>query len=129
MGNVTSMPLVPPSVVALWPSPNYDNPETRGPELIIVGSIFLALAALAVGLRLYTRIFVRHWIGLDDILVAISLVSVDYHKSILVAGSYPDTFDSFLGLCRRSHCMHLSRKHKVWLEQTSLGCTTIHDIT
>jgi len=82
--NTTSMPLVPPSVVALWPKPNYENPETRGPEVTIVGSVFLALATLAVGIRLYTRIFVRHWIGLDDILVAISLVSIEYRKSILV---------------------------------------------
>jgi hypothetical protein len=61
--------------IASWPAPNYENPERRGPELIVVNSIFLALATIFVALRLYTRLAVRKWFGLDDIFVLLAYVS------------------------------------------------------
>ena len=67
-------------IVTGWQTPNYVNPITRGPELWIVIGIFLFLASLAVGVRLYTRIFVRHWFGFDDALLIFSLVSENIIK-------------------------------------------------
>jgi hypothetical protein len=49
-----------------WPKPNYVDPVTRGPALYYVNGTFFALATIAVFLRLYTRIFVRKWFGIDD---------------------------------------------------------------
>ena len=62
-------------IVTGWQTPNYVNPITRGPELWRVIGIFLFLASLAVGVRLYARIFVRRWFGFDDALIIFSLVS------------------------------------------------------
>ena len=63
---------------ATWPAPNYVNPQTRGPQLWIVSSIFLSIATLCVAFRLYTRIHVRSWFGPDDGLVLIAYVSLSY---------------------------------------------------
>jgi hypothetical protein len=53
----------PPEVVKTWPTPNYKNPENRGPTLMIVELIILPLALIALGLRLYVRFCVvrRSW--------------------------------------------------------------------
>ncbi|EMD65931.1 hypothetical protein COCSADRAFT_86419 [Bipolaris sorokiniana ND90Pr] len=40
------MQLPPASVVLSWPTPNYDDPVTRGPALIIVNSVFITLTFL-----------------------------------------------------------------------------------
>jgi hypothetical protein len=45
----------PPEVIASWPTPNYIDPETRGPALIVIESIFLSVSLACVGLRLYVR--------------------------------------------------------------------------
>jgi hypothetical protein len=63
-----------PEVVATWPKPNYVNPERRGPELYIVNTIFFTMATIAVLIRLYTRLFVRKWFGLDDWLILFAWV-------------------------------------------------------
>lgn len=59
-----------PDLIATWPSPNLVDPELRGPELYIINSIFAFAASAAVILRLYVRVFVRRWVGLDDYLLA-----------------------------------------------------------
>jgi hypothetical protein len=66
-----------PEIVASWPLPNYIDPTTRGPSLYYVNGIFLFLAALAVSLRLYTRVWIRNWFGLDDAFVLFGLVSLN----------------------------------------------------
>jgi hypothetical protein len=63
-----------PELVAGWPKPNYINPETRGPSLYIVNSMFFGLATVAIAIRLYARIFVRRWFGFDDALVILAWV-------------------------------------------------------
>mgnify|MGYP000920348571 CR=1 FL=1 len=60
------MQLPPPSVMANWPTPNYENPETQGLPLIIVNVIFMALISLAVPLRLYSRYVTKGRLGWDD---------------------------------------------------------------
>ena len=69
------MNAIPASIYEAWPAPNYVNPPTRGPAILVVGVLFLALATLTVGIRLYNRIFIRRWLGPDDGLVVVALVS------------------------------------------------------
>jgi hypothetical protein len=67
--------IVPTSVLRTWPAPNYVDPPTRGHEFYIVGGIFLGTATAMLGARLYARLFVRRWFGLDDALIILSWVS------------------------------------------------------
>lgn len=63
-----------PEVILTWPKPNYVNPEKRGSELFFINSIFFALATSAICIRLYTRLFIRKWFGLDDWLILLAWV-------------------------------------------------------
>lgn len=56
----------PPEVMAAWPTPNYKDPETRGPALMIVELVALPLALICVVLRLYVRIHLIKRSGWDD---------------------------------------------------------------
>lgn len=64
----------PPSVIDSWPEPNYVNPETRGPRLLITQLIFVPLALLVLLARLYVRIFVVRRAGWDDWMMAMAMV-------------------------------------------------------
>jgi hypothetical protein len=66
---------VPPEVVASWPKPNYINPDTRGPALVIVELITLSIALVILVLRLYVRIKIMRKTGWDDWLMVFSAVS------------------------------------------------------
>lgn len=68
----------PPEVVASWPRPNYINPETRGPELIVVGLITLFGALICLALRLYVRLRIMRKIELDDWVMVAATVSQPY---------------------------------------------------
>jgi hypothetical protein len=61
-----------PVAVLSWPQPNFINPVVRGPDLYVINSILFLLATAAVSLRLYARLFIRRWLGLDDILILLS---------------------------------------------------------
>lgn len=65
---------IPIQVMLSFPAGNYKNPETRGPALIIINSILIAIVVLIVLLRLYTRLFIKRWIGSDDIFIIIATV-------------------------------------------------------
>jgi hypothetical protein len=69
------MKLPPAAVLATFPKPNYVNPETHGPALLIVNSAFLGLATIAIVLRIYTRLFVRKFFGWDDTFIILAYVS------------------------------------------------------
>lgn len=69
------MQLPPVSVVLSWPTPNYENPVTRGPALIIVNIIFITLTVLTVVARLYTRLVIKRWFGIDDVFILLALAS------------------------------------------------------
>jgi hypothetical protein len=49
---------IPVEVILSWPRPNYENLETRGNAFLAVTTLFLVLAALFVGLRIYSRVIV-----------------------------------------------------------------------
>jgi hypothetical protein len=68
------MQLPPVDVLLSWPTPNYEDPVTRGPALVIVNSIFVALAVSTVAARLYTRIVIKRWFGIDDIFILLALL-------------------------------------------------------
>jgi hypothetical protein len=68
------MQLPPVDVLLSWPTPNYVDPETRGPALLIVNSILIALTILTVAARLYTRIVIKRWFGIDDIFILFALL-------------------------------------------------------
>ncbi len=66
---------IPASVTANWPPPNHVSPETRGPTNIIFISVLLGVAAMVLGIRLYTRVKISHGFGLDDVLISLAFVS------------------------------------------------------
>ncbi|KAH9863176.1 hypothetical protein IAQ61_009453 [Plenodomus lingam] len=68
------MRLPPYEVLISWPRPNYDSPVTRGNALVLVNSIFLGLVVITVGLRLYTRLAIKRWFGLDDVFILLALL-------------------------------------------------------
>lgn len=68
------MRTIPPEVLLSWPTPNYTNPVTKGNALVVVNSIFIVLVVIVVGLRLYTRIWIKRWFGLDDVFIVLALV-------------------------------------------------------
>ncbi|KAH6857162.1 hypothetical protein B0I37DRAFT_426984 [Chaetomium sp. MPI-CAGE-AT-0009] len=63
------MRLPPPEVVASWPPPNYTNPETQAPTLLIVELTTLSIALTCLGLRLYARKKLLREHGPDDLLM------------------------------------------------------------
>ncbi|KIW05321.1 uncharacterized protein PV09_03843 [Verruconis gallopava] len=72
--------------LAQWPTPNYENPVRRGDALVIVDSVFLGFATLLVALRLYTRLAVRKWFGLDDIFIVLAYASTVALNAVMFEG-------------------------------------------
>lgn len=59
----------PPGVI-----PNFTNPDNRGPTLIVVGAIFLALVVIALTNRAYTKLFIVRKASWDDLTIFLSAV-------------------------------------------------------
>ncbi|PGH02330.1 hypothetical protein AJ79_07670 [Helicocarpus griseus UAMH5409] len=77
---------VPPEVRATWPPPNYDNPETRGPGLIITVLLFHIIGSAMVFLRWYTRTKITFSFGVDDVWIIFTLIpSTGLAASVLTA--------------------------------------------
>lgn len=55
-------------------TPNYTNPDTRGPGLVVVNGISLALVLVFVSLRIYTNVRVQRWVGNDDTWIMVAAV-------------------------------------------------------
>ena len=67
--------LIPPlEVIASWPQPNYVDPKTHGPGLLVLDAILLLVVLFVVGLRYYTRLCITRSFGADDILIGLALV-------------------------------------------------------
>jgi hypothetical protein len=71
------MRLPPADVLLSWPTPNYENPVTRGSALIIINAIFVSIAVITVVLRLYTRTVIKRWFGVDDVFIIVALVGTN----------------------------------------------------
>jgi hypothetical protein len=67
---------IPVEVMLSWPLPNYQNPETRGNSLLIVNAVLMSLVTFVVFLRLYVRVYLLRWFGIDDLFIIIALVSL-----------------------------------------------------
>ena len=61
-------------IIASWPAPNFKDPVTRGSALTVVNVIFITLVMVVAGLRFYTRLRITKSFGLDDWIIALSLV-------------------------------------------------------
>jgi hypothetical protein len=59
-----------------FPQPNYVDPEERGNDLTILNSVLLGLSTIFVALRIWSRLLVRKWFGLDDVLILFGFVCV-----------------------------------------------------
>lgn len=69
------MKLPPPEILMTWPKPNYIDPHTRGPGVLIVNIVCVSVAFIVTLLRLYTRFRITCSPGIDDILIVIAMVS------------------------------------------------------
>ncbi|KAI9649770.1 hypothetical protein NHQ30_002351 [Ciborinia camelliae] len=66
---------IPPSdVLSAFPRPNYIDPVTRGPALLIITYVFLPVIYIVVGLRTFTRIHLSKHFGVDDVFLLIALI-------------------------------------------------------
>lgn len=63
-----------PEILATHPTPNYIDPETRGPGLLICNAVLFALAFVFVAARVYTRTHVSGGFGLDDLFIVAAIV-------------------------------------------------------
>jgi hypothetical protein len=68
------MKLPPPSVLKSWPEPDYTDPVTRGPAVLIVNIVMVCIAFVVTCMRLYTRLKITFSPGIDDILIIIAMV-------------------------------------------------------
>jgi hypothetical protein len=69
------MQLPPPSVLASWPQPNYENPSvTRGPAVLILTLVFAPITFIIVLLRTYTRVCISRSFGADDTCILLALI-------------------------------------------------------
>lgn len=89
------MQIPPLDVLLAWPSPNYENPKTRGEALLVLLIIFSILVVAAVIARFYSRIVVKKWYGLDDTMIALALVSFITNTSCCIRSS-ANASDSYL---------------------------------
>jgi hypothetical protein len=66
--------LLPLTVLAEWPTPNYSDPVKQGPALIAVNAAFFSLMTAVLILRIFTKVFVKKSFGFDDIFICFSWV-------------------------------------------------------
>ena len=64
----------PPEVMKSWPIPNYENPPTRSNFVLVFSCVVGPISVTLVFLRLWVRLRVQRNAGLDDALMAASLV-------------------------------------------------------
>ncbi|KAF7860370.1 hypothetical protein EAF04_008497 [Stromatinia cepivora] len=63
-----------PQILSTFPQPNYIDPVTRGPALLIITVVFLPIVYIVVGLRTFTRLYLSKHFGVDDVFLLISLI-------------------------------------------------------
>jgi len=64
---------IPPDVLDAHP-PNFDEPATRGPALVVLNAVLLSLATVAYTLRIYTRKAIQSRLRWDDATVSVAFV-------------------------------------------------------
>jgi len=71
----------PLSVIETWPTPNYEDPVTRGDANVVLNIILYALLLCFLGLRVFTRTYLGSVFGADDIFILLALVRSHSHSS------------------------------------------------
>lgn len=87
MDNHADFLLAPPEVIATFPKPNFINPETHGPGLIIVGILFNCLGAIIIATRFYARIFITRALGIDDWLILVAFAFGTALTALVIEGN------------------------------------------
>jgi hypothetical protein len=77
----------PPDVIASWPKPNYVDPQTHGPGLLVLTIILGSIGIVIVGMRLYARFLITKAPGLDDVLITFSLVFAIASSVLILIGN------------------------------------------
>jgi uncharacterized membrane protein len=61
--------------ISTWPTPNYVNPETRGPGFIIMNLVLYPIVVAIVAIRIYTRLRISRSFGPDDVCIVLAMAS------------------------------------------------------
>ncbi len=69
------MQIPPLEVLNSWPTPNYENPVTRGNANIILNVVLYSFLIFFVGLRVFTRTRLAGTFGADDVFILLAVVS------------------------------------------------------
>jgi len=59
--------------ISTWPTPNYVDPVTRGPGLIIMHLVLYPIIFGLIALRTYTRLRISQSFGLDDMFILLAM--------------------------------------------------------
>jgi hypothetical protein len=84
----------PADVLAAWPRPNYINPVTRGPAILIIELTILPLALLCVASRLWIRIRWLRKSWWDDWLMLVAAFWSIGTTCIVILGTSPSMNES-----------------------------------
>lgn len=106
----------PLSTLQNWPTPNYVNPERRGPAATIVVSVLLGLVTLILIIRIYTRVRISRGFGLDDVLIIFAYVRLSRVAFVRWAKANGET-DTNGGIC----CSLILRHVEIRLGHSRMG--------
>ncbi|KAH8702550.1 integral membrane protein [Talaromyces proteolyticus] len=67
--------LPPASVMATWPTPNYVDPEHRGPGLLATNIFLCSLSFVMTTMRVYTRVRITATPGMDDVFAILAFIT------------------------------------------------------
>lgn len=70
----STMQQPPDWVLASWPTPNYDNPETHGLKNVILNIVLYTILCCFMSLRIWTRTKLKASFGADDIMILCAMV-------------------------------------------------------
>ena len=65
---------IPLAVLLSFPTPDYIHPETRGLTAVILILVLSCFVVAVVALRVYTRVYIQRWPGLDDLFMVFAVV-------------------------------------------------------
>jgi hypothetical protein len=105
----------PPEVIDSWPKPNYVDPETRGPALVIVSIILASMGLLMVTARLYARYFITKAPGWDDALIVVGLAFGIALSALVCVGN--KFFYSGYHIWDVPHDKYVGHRVNVWVGQ------------
>lgn len=69
--------------------PNYGNPVTQGPALLITNATLMPLACLVVAARIYARAFLMKKAWIDDWLMAVAMVRLSSFPILALTTEFP----------------------------------------